>query len=84
MTAPARLEVVIASLTTATREKVGLEQVETLGKEPESLVARVHHHTFECDLNVHVQQIPWRIAVESSARLNDRPNPLVSDKEGPK
>ena len=34
MTAPARLEAVIASLTTATKEKVGSEHVETMEKEP--------------------------------------------------
>ena len=33
MTASARPEAVIVTLTTATREKVGLEQVEKLGKE---------------------------------------------------
>ena len=33
MTAPARLEEVIASLATATKEEIGLERVETLEKE---------------------------------------------------
>ena len=33
MTAPARLEELIASLATATKEEIGLEHVETLGKE---------------------------------------------------
>ena len=36
MTAPGGLEVVIASLTTATQEKVSSEHVETLGMEPPS------------------------------------------------
>ena len=33
MTAPAKLEAVIEFVTTASREKVGFEHVETLGKE---------------------------------------------------
>ena len=36
MTAPAKLDAVIASLTTATKEKVSSEHVETLGKDPPS------------------------------------------------
>ena len=66
MTAPARLEAVIASLTTATNENVGSEHVETLeaygqvtGKNCVSiklpiasvyLLTRVRHHASECDL----------------------------------
>ena len=41
MTASARPEVEIATLTTATREKVGSEHVETLGKERRILVSGV-------------------------------------------
>ena len=36
ITAPAKLDAAIASLTTATKEKVSSEHVETLGKQPPS------------------------------------------------
>ena len=73
MAASARPEAVKATHTAATREKVGLEQVETLGKgtptgqRTEKIVTGVHHHTFECDLSglVHGRRdIQWRDAVE--------------------
>ena len=62
----------IAYLTTATREKVGLEHVGTLGEETAILVTGVRDHIFECDLSVQVEQIQCRIAVGSSARSNER------------
>ena len=58
-TAPVRLEAVKASLITATREKVGLDHLETLGKEPPSCVTvetRGENHEVEQQKTAYIQR----------------------------